>query len=202
MDFIVPQIYWGDGGELPNFSDLYTDWQAAADAAGRALVPASSNNMRLATIGGGRTRQEEVESHALIARAGSAAGHNLWHSNSTDYPSWSGPGGPYELTAAVPSFPWRSTEGVIVGRVYEADGVTPVTDAWVTRSGNGWTALSSGDGFYAFLRVTPGTYDLTASHPDHGSASAANVNVSAGEVVEVDLILGAVPAGISVLGAD
>jgi uncharacterized lipoprotein YddW (UPF0748 family) len=192
MDFIVPQIYWDDGGSLPDFSDLYADWQAAADAAGRGLVPGSNNS----------NGQAEVENHALIARSGGALGHNLWSSGSTNFSSWSGVADPYEVPAAVPDFPWRSTEGVIVVRVYQSDGTTPVTDAWVNRTGSSFTALSSADGLCAFLRVAPGSYTVNASHPAHGTGEASGVTVSAGLATEIDIILTTVPVGISLMGQE
>jgi uncharacterized lipoprotein YddW (UPF0748 family) len=194
MDFIVPQIYWPDGGNLPDFSDLYIDWQAAANAAGRQVVPGSHN---------GLSGQSGVESQALIARANGAAGHNLWHSGSTNWSEWSEAGGPYESTANVPTFPWRSTEGVICGRVYEADATTPITDAWLNRPGASWTALSSADGFYAFLRVPPGTHSITAMHPDHGEVTVGNIAVVGGQATEVDIVFGGdTPVGISLRGEE
>jgi hypothetical protein len=192
MDFIVPQIYWPDGGALPDFSDLYYDWQSAADTAGRAVVPGSHNVY---------SGQSGVESQALIARSGGAAGHNLWHSGSTNYTTWSSSGHPYELPANFPTFPWRSTEGVIVCRVYESDGSTPITDAWVTRTGSSWTALSSADGLCAFLRVSPGTYTLTAQHPSEPITQVPGVTVTAGQATEVDIVMnGDVPAGLVYFG--
>jgi uncharacterized lipoprotein YddW (UPF0748 family) len=180
VDFLVPQIYWGDGGALPDFSDIYPDWQTAADTAGRFLTPGSSNS----------NGQLEVENHALIVRAGGGEGHVTWSHGSTDYASWSSAGHPYESAATVPTFPWLTAEGIIFGHVYESDGITPVTDAWVNRTGDTWTALSSEDGFHCFLRLAPGVYSLTAEHPDHGTAEVIGVNVNGGDAVEVDLVLG------------
>jgi uncharacterized lipoprotein YddW (UPF0748 family) len=204
MDFIVPQIYWYDTGNKPDFTDLFNDWWAAAQAAGRQLVPACRNGVNTGIDGSldSATRQALNEGHALLARTSGAAGYNLWHSNDTNYSTWSTAGHPYESATTLPTFPWRSTEGVIVGRVYANDTVTPITDAWVTRTGETWTALSSADGLYAFLRVPPGTYTLTAQHPSHATAQASGVIVTAGAATVVDLVAGEVPVGISLLGQD
>jgi uncharacterized lipoprotein YddW (UPF0748 family)/fibronectin type 3 domain-containing protein len=192
MDFIVPQIYWDDGGSLPDFSDLYFDWQDAADSAGRYLVPGSNNS----------NGQAEVENHALISRANGGAGHALWQVASTNYSDWSDPGGPYENPSSFADFTWRQTEGVIIGHVFESDGTTPVTDAWVTRIGDSHTALSSADGFYTFLRLAPGSFTVTASHPDHGTAQASGISVTAGNATVVNLTLtDEAPAAPANLGA-
>lgn len=191
QDFVVPQIYWADGGALPDFSSVYPPWQALAGAAGRACVPGSNMS----------NGQAEVENHALIARAGGAAGHNIWHSGSTNYANWVSAGQPYAQPAAFPTFPWRQTESVIVGRVYRGDGTTPVTDAWITRNGSSWTALSSGDGFYCFLRVPPGGgHTISATHPAYGTAQVTNVSTTAGLATTVDIVLPWVPAEVTQFG--
>ncbi|MBN1477621.1 family 10 glycosylhydrolase [Candidatus Sumerlaeota bacterium] len=200
MDFIVPQIYWADGGNTPDWTPVFNDWLAAANATGRAVVPASKNGVYSDYPAlDASQRQVEVENHATTARSSGAAGHNLWHANDTNYSTWSSAGHPYESATSLPTFPWRSTEGVIVGRVYETDGVTPITDAWVTRTGETWTALSSADGFYAFLRVPPGTHTITAQHPSHPTAQASGVSVTAGAATVVDLVAGIVPAELTAL---
>lgn len=177
QDFIVPQIYWANGGTKPDFDEVFDDWQAAALEAGRYLVPGSNMS----------NGQTEVEAHALYARSHGAAGHNLWHSGSTEYATWSSAGHPYETTAAFPTFPWRDTEGVITGKVYlDACKTVPAVDAWITDSGTTWTALSSGDGFYSFLRVAPGTHTVTVSHPTLGTLTTTGVVVTAGQATNVD----------------
>ena len=181
QDFIVPQIYWDNGGSKPDFTEVFNDWLAGANAAGRYLVPGSNMS----------NGQAEVEAHALLARStgGNSKGHNIWHSGNTLYSTWSAAGHPYaSATPAFPTFPWRSTEGVITGHVF-MDGAetTPAIDAWITRNGSTWTALSSGDGFFSFLRVPPGTYTLTATHPSLGTLTASNVVVTAGLATDVVL---------------
>jgi hypothetical protein len=111
--------------------------------------------------------------------------NNYW----SDYAD---PGGPYEDVASVPDMPWKTTptQGIIIGTVTEADGVTPIVDCHVTRSGSFYTALSSGDGLYSFLLVDPGTYILTFDKQGVGNRQVCNVTVSAGQVTRLDTTLG------------
>jgi len=181
QDFIVPQIYWANGGTKPDFNEVYNDWLTAANTHGRYLVGGANNS----------EGQTEVESNARYVRTagGNGKGLNLWQSANTAYSTWSASGHPYAgTTPATPTFPWRSTEGVIVGKVFTNSTLsTPVTDAWITRNGSTWTALSSGDGLFAFLRVPPGTYTLSFSHPTYGTGTLANVSVTAGNATTVNL---------------
>lgn len=183
QDFVIPQIYWANGGATPDFDHVFNDWITAANAAGRALVPGSNLS----------NGQPEVQAHALYARNQGAAGHCVWHAHhaSFDFPDWAAAGKPYAGTSTppVPDFPWRNTEGVITGHVFsDQGGATPTVDAWITRSGAAWTALSSGDGFFCFLRVPPGTYTLTLKHPSFGptqTRTISNVTVVAGQATNV-----------------
>jgi hypothetical protein len=88
---------------------------------------------------------------------------------------------------------WKDapTTGTIYGYVTDASA-SPVVDARIVRSGSSYTALSSGDGFYSFLLVPPGTYTLTASHPAYGTVAMPGVPVAAGDVVRQDIAFGAV----------
>jgi hypothetical protein len=131
------------------------------------------------------------------SQGGNGKGFNLWHSLNTNWPTWSASGHPYAgATPATPSFPWRNSEGVITGKVFTNSALnTPVVDAWITRNGSTWTALSSGDGFFTFLRVPPGTYTLTFSHPSYGSSTRTGVTVTAGQATNVNLSFPAGGAG-------
>lgn len=195
QDFICPQIYWADGGADPDFSEVWPPWLNYANTAGRWVVAGSTN-------GNGQT---EVENHALIARSTGGFGHITFSITSTsaaEFDSWLA--NVYTTPAPVPTpsgFPWRATEGIICGRVYEVNGTTPVTDAWITRTGSSWTAVSSGDGFYAFLRVPPGTYTLNAEHPTLGTRQVTGVVVSAGAVTTVDITM-PLPVTLSTFGQD
>jgi len=99
----------------------------------------------------------------------------------------------YQQPVATPAISWKDnpTTGIILGRVIDGGGAA-VVDTQITRNGSAYTALSTGDGFYSFLLVPPGTYTLTASHPAHSPQNVANVVVAAGQVTEVDIQFGAV----------
>ncbi len=103
-------------------------------------------------------------------------------------------GAVYQQPVATPVMPWKQspTTAVIHGYV-RAPGGASITDALVNRDTASFTALSSGDGFYSFLLVEPGTHTLTARFPGFGDATQ-QVTVAAGDVVAVDLVLGAPPA--------
>lgn len=183
QDFIVPQIYWANGGDKPDFNEVYDDWLPAANTHGRYVVAGANNSVG----------QTEVESNCKYVRSqgGNGKGLTLWQSNNTNWSTWSASGHPYAgTTPATPTFPWRDSEGVITGKVFTDSTLsTPVVDAWITRSGSSWTALSSGDGFFTFLRVPQGSYTLSFTHPKYGSGTAT-VSVTAGQASNVNLVFG------------
>jgi len=88
--------------------------------------------------------------------------------------------------------PWKDspTQGIIIGNVFESDGVTPIVDCHVTRNGSSHTALSAGDGLYAFLKVDPGLYTLSFDKNGVGTREVCFVEVVAGEVTRIDTRLG------------
>lgn len=183
QDFIVPQLYFANTPARPRFNEEFDVWRTVADQAGRFLVPGSEMNSGL----------EEAESHVVYAREQGARGHAIWHSQIAEFPRWAEPGRVYETPPPpLPRFPWREAEGIINGYVW-LDGEAPegervpAVDAWVSRSGSDWTALSSGDGFFSFLRVPPGTYTVVANHPVAGLLKAENVAVQGGQVTTVTL---------------
>lgn len=188
QDFIVPQIYWNNGGTKPDFNEVFDDWLAAGDLHGRGVVPASNMS----------NGHEEVTSHALYARSQgelgkNSLGHNIWHSGNTLFSSWSAPGAPYEVPANFPALPWKAAEGAITGNVYaDACQTTAAVDAWITRTGSSWTALSSGDGFFSFLRVAPGTYTVTVNHPSLGTINVPSVVVTAGKATHITVAPGSI----------
>ncbi len=98
----------------------------------------------------------------------------------------------YQTPVALPAMAWKDTPatGIVYGYVTSGDGSSPVIDAQVTRSGSAYVGLATGDGFYSFLLVPPGTYTLTASHPGYGETVLPGVEVLAGEVTRRDIDLG------------
>lgn len=160
QDFIVPQIYWADNGTNPEFSEILPDW--IANSAGRHVYAGQTNSV-------GTT---ELISEVNATRSLGGLGNVVFSYGSfNSWASYTNPGGPYELPAAVPAMPWKDTptEGFVIGTVTEVDGITPIVDAHVTRTGSAYTALSSGDGLYSFLRVPPGTYTVSFDKPATGS---------------------------------
>ena len=94
----------------------------------------------------------------------------------------------YQTSVAMPAMPWKDspTTGILHGYVTAPDGA-PVVDAQVTISGSPHTALSSGDGFYSFLQVTPGTYTVTAYHREYAPVVVPDVVVGLPEVARHDV---------------
>ena len=107
--------------------------------------------------------------------------------------------------APVPPKPmsWKDTPttGIIQGFVKDIVG-NEVVDAQAQRSGSSYAALSSGDGYYAHLLVPPGTYGITATHPDYAPASTSGISVAAGDVKRVDPVFTTVLVPKARLAAD
>lgn len=186
MDWIAPQVYWPDGGGDPNFSDIVPDWQN--DAAGRHIYPGmSATNDPDAT---------ETAAEITAARNFGCAGTMTWSygaANSLNF--WNdlaAPGQPFENPAAAPDLPWLSnpSTAIVYGYVTEFGSGQPVGDAWVTVSGQGYTAVSAADGFWCWLKLAPGSYTFTADDPAAGTGVVSVSNLVAGEVRRVDIALG------------
>lgn len=185
IDWIAPQCYWPDGGGKPDFSDLVPDWLASAN--GRHIYPGMS-----ATGDGSAT---ETIAEITAARNFGAPGTTVWsYSAANSYNFWSAltaSGAPYAQPASPPALSWLAspTKAIVYGYVTDFATGLPVTDAWVTRSGSAYTALSAKDGFYCWLELAPGSYTLSADLTGVGSATRQVLNLAAGEVRRVDLAL-------------
>lgn len=201
QDFICPQIYWAnflykkkkeeDGSCTqqgpPYFSEVLPDW--ISNNSGRhvyAFCNQSANNVCMP--GGLIDENSEMKRLVNEVGQGNALGSVIWSYgtfNSNNY--WTdfyGPGKPYEYPANTPAMPWKDTptDGIILGTVLGKKG--PLVDVQITRSGSDYTALSSGDGLYAFLKVPPGTYTLTYTKANL-PGTTHEVTVAAGQVVRV-----------------
>lgn len=187
QDFICPQIYWADGGNNPDFSEILPDW--IAHAAGRHIYPGQTTSVGVSALisqigvtramgGGGNT----------VFSYGSFNSGGFW----TDY---SGAGGPYAEPAATPAMPWKDnpTTGIILGNVTDATTGLPLVDGRVTRNGSSYIALTGGDGLYSHLLVPPGSYTLTFTKTGLGTRRICNVVVAAGGVTRIDTSLGTAP---------
>jgi uncharacterized lipoprotein YddW (UPF0748 family) len=183
-DFIVPQIYWADGGALPDFSDILPDW--VANNAGRHVYAGQITSVGLSALLDqiSVTRSMGAEGNVVFS-FGSFDSNNYW-------PSYSGIAKPYFGPATTPAMPWKDnpTQGIILGTVTDFTTGLPVTDVHVTRTGSSYTALTSGDGLYSLLLIDPGTYTLTFDKTGLGSREICNVVVGAGDVIRIDTSLG------------
>ncbi|MBX3460230.1 MAG: family 10 glycosylhydrolase [Planctomycetes bacterium] len=191
LDWIAPQIYWPDGGGLPDFSDLAPDWQAARN--GRHIYPgmsASSDSSAAETIAEINASRSFGCAGTMVWSYGSANSLNFWSALTAS-------GAPYQTAAPAPTLDWleNPTKAIVYGYVSNSAGAS-VQDAWVNVNGQSYTAVSAKDGFWCWLELTPGTYVFTANDPTHGSATLMVQNLQAGEVRRVDLRLG--PAGTAV----
>jgi len=188
MDFIVPQIYWGDPAYRatnPHFSQILPDW--VAYAFGRHIYAGQTT----AASGGGTVASMVSQVNATRTLGGNgnvAFSYSSFTAN--HFATYNSPGGVYEQPAAVPAMPWKTnpTQAIILGNITGPDGTTPVVDAHVTRSGSSYVALSSGDGLYSFLLVDLGNHAITVTKPGFVSQSV-NVTVAAGQVKRLDFTL-------------
>lgn len=184
QDFIVPQIYWADGGNLPDFSDILPDW--IANNAGRHIYAGQINSVGIGNLLSqlGVTRTMGGEGNVVFSYSS--------FNNANNWPSYSGVGGPYEFPVPVPDMPWKDTPtlGIIIGNVTHAVTTNPIVDAHVQRNGSSYTALTSGDGLYSFLLVPPGSYTMTFEKLGVGSRLVTGIDVVAGQVTRVDTTLG------------
>lgn len=184
MDFLVPQIYWADGGDLPDFSDLLPDW--VAYNAGRHIYAGHNQSTGVAAL------IQDINNCRTMGAQGNVIWSYKTFNNNGYWDDLSDPGKVYELPAIVPDMGWKNYpfEGIILGTVTGLDGVTPVVDARITRSGSSYKALSSYDGIYSFLKVPPGTYTLSASKSGFPTEQIDNVTVVAGQVTHINISLG------------
>jgi uncharacterized lipoprotein YddW (UPF0748 family) len=176
LDTAVPMAYFSGGAGTTWDTELQR-W--VANASGRHVVMGHNTNEGIPML---------LEQVALTrARGAHGNGAYTWGTFPTAF--WDEYlTSVYQMPAAPPSMPWKTATGIISGFVRRSGG-TPVVDAHVTRTGaTTYTGLSTGDGFYSLLLVPPGTYTITASHPNHGSATAS-VTVTVGNVAHADLTL-------------
>ncbi|UCG17787.1 MAG: family 10 glycosylhydrolase [Phycisphaerales bacterium] len=179
MDILVPMMYFS-GGEGSTWDDRLLLWLAGS--AGRHVVAGHITSQGLNSL---------LEQIALT-RTRSAQGNSVFSWSSFDW--WSDyVNSVYQNPATLPPMAWKDTptDAVIWGYVTDAVA-SPVVDAQIQRSDSAYTGLSTGDGFYSFLLVPPGTYTLTASHPGYGTVVVPGVSVVAGDVVRQDIAFGTV----------
>ncbi len=176
MDMLVPMMYF-TGGADSTWDYLLQAWLYDLQGANTQLVAGHSSGQGPGSL---------IEQVSLTRQRG-AAGNSIFSWSSFHY--WND----YEATvyqnaAAVPPMPWKDTPatGIVYGYVTDPNGM-PVVDAQIHMAGRSDVALSSADGFYSFLQVTPGSHTLTAAHPEYVWLTVPDVVVVAGETPRVDM---------------
>jgi uncharacterized lipoprotein YddW (UPF0748 family) len=189
LDLIVPMMYFS--GNAGSTWDTWLNWWLA-NASDRFVVAG-----HITTQGA-----SSLTAQINLTRQRGAAGTSVFSSGS--FSSWSTyNSGVYATPEAVPSLPWKiqPTDAIICGTVRDWTG-NVVVDAHIEREGDSYTALSSGDGWYAHLRVPPGAHVITLTKPGYRSVRA-DITVAAGQVVQRDLTFTElVPAGDYTLDGD
>ncbi len=181
LDWIIPMMY-SAGGAGTTWDTRLQAW--VAGAAGRHVVAGHSAGEGYAAL------VEQVE----LTRLRGAQGNSAW--NWTGFTWWEDyASGVYATPVSVPAMPWKAQTAIVCGWVTDATGA-PVVDAQVQLSGQTYTALTSGDGFYSFLLVPAGTYMITLTHPDYMMHVVPNQVVTASSVLRVDVPFGAPQAPV------
>lgn len=176
LDILVPMMYFSGGAG--STWDLRLQQWLALDG-GRHVVAGQITSQGISSL------LEQV----VLTRQRGAQGNSVFSWGSFTFGD-EYVANVYQTPVATPTMDWKTTPttGIIVGTV-TGNGV-PVVDAQLHRDGSTYTALASGDGFYSFLLVPPGTYTLTAAHPAYSTTVATGVTVAAGQVVQRDIDLG------------
>lgn len=177
LDINVPLMYFA-GNAGSTWDSRLQQW--LAESGGRHLVAGQITTQGVSSL----------LSQIALTRTRGAAGNAVFSLSSFDF--WIDYlVNVYQTAVAVPAMPWKDnpTTAIIYGYVMDANS-NAVVDAQMDRSGSSYVGLSSGDGFYSFLLVPPGSYTLTASHPAYGMVSEFGVTVAAGDVLRQDLALG------------
>lgn len=192
MDFVVPQIYWADNDKkAPNFSEVLPDW--VAHAAGRQIYAGHSTGVGVA----------ELMNQVKVTRELGGLGNIVFSYGSfkskQGFEQYSKAGSVYEKPVGTPAMPWKDapSEGIILGTVKDVKTGEPVTDAQIRRNGSDYVALSSADGVFSMLKVTPGQYTLTVTKAGLPELKVENLTVAAGKVVRAEVALGGEPAVIA-----
>jgi uncharacterized lipoprotein YddW (UPF0748 family) len=177
LDILVPMMYFS-GGAGSTWDTRLQAW--IAGSSGRHVVAGHITSQGISSL---------LEQIALTRSRG-AQGNSVF--SYTSFPWWNDyTSNVYQTPVALPAMPWKTnpTTGIIQGFVTAIDA-SPIVDVQITRNGTTYTALSSGDGYYSFLLVPPGTYSLTAMKPGFPTAIETDVVVSAGGVVRRDIVVG------------
>jgi uncharacterized lipoprotein YddW (UPF0748 family) len=123
----------GIGGFFNPLEDTLTQYRVALE-----------RNLGTCLFSYNRPTREDSEDEAGAAESA------LWDRLGTDiYPEWTAPPRPL----------WRGREAVLCGIAYDSNG-NPIADARVTLDETGQSTLTAATGFFSFMRLQPGTYQL------------------------------------------
>lgn len=178
MDMLVPMMYTS-GVAGSTWDSRLIAWLAGSG--GRQVVAGQGASV------GSSMLQQQIE----LTRTRGGAGNSVFSWDSfASFDSYLG--SVYQASVAPPAMTWKTAPqtGIVFGYVTDAAG-QPVVDAQLRRGGSTYVGLSTGDGFYSFLQVPPGTYTLEVTHRAYDPVSVANVTVTAGQVKRQDIALGA-----------
>jgi hypothetical protein len=98
----------------------------------------------------------------------------------------------FTSATTVPQMSWKTTPtgGYLRGRVTDASTGLPIYNATVTISELGLSKKTDGEGKYAFIYITPGTYTVTASATGYDPLQYTGVVVTAGQVTTRNFAMG------------
>jgi uncharacterized lipoprotein YddW (UPF0748 family) len=94
----------------------------------------------------------------------------------------------FSQRANPPIMPWKSapTKGHLKGFIYGGNATNPLDGA--TAMINGIVRTNDPTGFYGFVDLVPGNYNVTISFPGYGTV-ISNITIAAGNVATRDFIL-------------
>lgn len=186
IDAIMPMIYWDIKDPKPNYDELAKDF--IANSSGRHVYCAnwvSQNNMSINEFIAQINLTRQFGGPGNIAYSGEGLERrNLFALYKKDI---------YPQPATIPDMPWKSNPqtGIIIGKVLKKDTGEPITDARINITGREETWLSSADGFFAILNLSPGSnYQITVTKSGVGKYTSQSLPVQAGQVSKIDIPLG------------
>ena len=187
IDALCPMIYWDIKNPKPNYDELAKDF--IDNACGRHVYCAnwaSQNNMSPAELRDQVNLTRELNGHGNVAFSieGLEMRQLLAYYKKNIYPQ---PVPPADM-------PWKknfNNSGILLGKVINKQNGEPVTDAQINITGRQETWLSSADGFFAILYVTPGTdFQIAVTKSGLGKFSSDTMQIQAGEVKNIEIPLG------------
>ncbi len=180
VDALLPMIYWPmNDGRKPDYDDCIKYFvQYASKRHIYGLV--NFNNIKQLQDAVNLNRTLGVPGTAFFSWTRLNAGNLLSEKKTTLFPQ----------PASIPKMSWKETPatGIILGKVINSADNSPVMDALVTVASNGKKRLSSADGTFALLELSPGNHSLIVKKNGIGEKTIP-VEVEAGKVVQVEVKL-------------